>query len=67
MSTLSEALKQYVAVRRALGTKLWEPAKTLEQFVAFLKSQRANFIMLELALRWAMLPKICSGPLGRGA
>ena len=57
MSTLSEALRQYVAVRRALGAKLWEPAKTLEQFVDFLKSQRAKFITSELALRWAMLPK----------
>ena len=35
MMALQQALSQYVDVRRALGTQLTEPAKTLRQFVAF--------------------------------
>lgn len=57
MNTLRDALAQYVAVRRALGTKLQEPASRLGQFVDFLESQGAKFITTELALRWAMQPK----------
>lgn len=56
MSTLRDALVQYVAVRRALGTKLQEPARTLGQFVDFLNGQGMEFITTELALRWAMQP-----------
>ena len=57
MSTMSDALAQYLAVRRALGAKLSEPAVRLSHFVDFLKSQGAEFITTELALRWAMQPK----------
>lgn len=57
MSTMPEALAQYIAVRRALGAKLSEPAVRLNEFVDFLKSQGAEFITTELALRWAMQPK----------
>ena len=57
MSTIPEALAQYIAVRRALGAKLSEPAVRLSEFVDFLKSQSAEFITTELALRWAMQPK----------
>ena len=37
MRTLSNALREYVAVRRALGTQLQEPAMTLGHFVEFLE------------------------------
>lgn len=57
MSTLSEAMAQYIDVRRALGAKLREPAVRLDHFVGFLKDQGAEFITTELALRWAMQPK----------
>ena len=56
MSPLREALTQYVAARRALGTQLREPAVTLGQFVAFLERQGAEFITLDFALRWATAP-----------
>lgn len=56
MSALRDALMQYVAVRRALGTKLQEPARTLGQFVDSLDSQGMEFITTELTLRWAMQP-----------
>ena len=57
MSAMREALTQYVALRRALGTKLQEPARTLEYFVEFLEREGSQFITSELALRWAMEPK----------
>ncbi|MGC0776192.1 MAG: tyrosine-type recombinase/integrase [Candidatus Acidiferrum sp.] len=57
MSTMPEALAQYIAVRRALGAKLREPAVRLSEFVDFLKNQGAEFITTELALCWAMQPK----------
>ena len=58
MSALHDALTQYVALRRALGTQLQEPARTLVHFVEFLEREGAEFITSELALRWAMEPKL---------
>lgn len=57
MSALRDALTQYVALRRALGTKLQEPARTLVYFLEFLEREGAEHITSELALRWAMEPK----------
>lgn len=57
MRTLGEALTEYVAVRRALGTQLREPAVTLRHFVEFVEGHGAAFITTDLALRWAMTPK----------
>ena len=57
MSPLRDALPQYVALRRALGTKLQELARTLEHFVAFLEREESEVITSELALRWAMQPQ----------
>jgi integrase len=57
MNALRDALVQYVALRRALGSKFQEPAVTLQHFVDFLERESAEFITTELALRWAMEPK----------
>jgi integrase len=57
MSALRDALPQYVALRRALGTQLQEPARTLDQFLEFVEREGSEFITSELALRWAMEPK----------
>ena len=57
MNGLRDALPQYVALRRALGTKLQEPARTLEHFLDFLEREGSEFITSELALRWAMEPQ----------
>lgn len=54
MNTIRDALAQYVAVRRALGTQFREPAHTLGHFVDFLELEGAEFITISLALRWAM-------------
>jgi len=53
MSALREALTQYITVRRALGTRLAEPANTLQQFVSFLEQEGSSHITTALALRWA--------------
>ena len=57
MITLRDALPTYVAYRRALGTKLHEPAKTLTDFVNFMERERAAFITTDLALRRALKPQ----------
>jgi len=57
MSTLRDALTQYITVRRALGTRLREPAVTLGHFVAFLEREGAEFITNKLAIRWAREPE----------
>jgi hypothetical protein len=57
MNVLRDALPQYVALRRALGTKLQEPARTLEHFLDFLEREGSEFITSELALRWAIEPQ----------
>jgi site-specific recombinase XerD len=54
MSTIRDALEQYVVVRPALGTEFREPALTLAHFVEFLDREGAGFITIDLALRWAM-------------
>jgi site-specific recombinase XerD len=56
MTTMRKALIQYVAVRRALGAQLREPAVTLRHFVEFVERQGGSFITIDLALRWAMAP-----------
>jgi len=57
MSALHDALTLYVALRRALGTKLHEQATTLGYFVEFLEREGMDFITSALALRWAMEPQ----------
>jgi site-specific recombinase XerD len=57
MITLRNALPQYLALRRALGTKLHEPGQTLVDFVNFMERERAAFITTDLVLRWAMKPQ----------
>src|SRR6185437_15863513 len=56
MNSLDLALKEYIAIRRALGFELREVAGCLRNFVAFLKIEGASYITKELALRWATQP-----------
>ncbi len=57
MSSLRDALTEYVAMRRALGAQLRVPAAALGHFVEYLEAQGAPFITTELALRWAQTPE----------
>jgi hypothetical protein len=42
MSALRDALVQYVALRRGLGTQLQEPAMTLVHFLEFLEERERS-------------------------
>ena len=54
MSALHDALTDYLATRRALGTQLRWPESSLRRFVDFVEDQDAEFVTTELALRWAV-------------
>jgi integrase len=54
MSALHDALTEYLATRRALGTQLMWPESSLRGFVDFVEADGAEFITTELALRWAL-------------
>jgi site-specific recombinase XerD len=53
MSRLRSALKEYLALRRALGYKLYRTELQLKQFVEFAEHAGATYITTELALKWA--------------
>ena len=57
MTALRLSLAEYVAIRRAFGTQLREPAVALGHFVEFLEREGAEFITTDLALRWAQKPE----------
>lgn len=54
MSALHQALTEYVATRRALGTQLGWPESSLRRFVDFVEAEGAEFVTTELAVRWAV-------------
>jgi integrase len=56
MTTLRQAVQEYVRMRRDLGFKLREPGKALPDFVRFMEQQRASSITQALALTWAQQP-----------
>lgn len=53
MSTLRQAVAEYLTLRRGLGFKLQLPGVWLEQFVSFLEQRGASYITTQLALDWA--------------
>lgn len=56
MKILRQHLKEYVAIRRAFGTRFREPAVTLGHFIEYLEDRGAKFITTKLALAWATEP-----------
>ena len=52
MSALDDALSEYLATRRALGTQLAWPELSLRKFVSFVDAEGAAFLTTELAMRW---------------
>lgn len=56
MSALRQAVADYLAVRRALGTKLEDYDWMLGSFVAYLEAAGATTVTTELAVAWAKLP-----------
>ena len=53
MSSLHDAVEEYLAVRRALGYQIPTAATRLRGFVAYLERNAADFVTIPLALRWA--------------
>jgi integrase len=56
MNTLREAVREYLEMRRALGFKLREAGKGLDDFVRFMERRKAPYITQALALAWAQQP-----------
>jgi integrase len=56
MTTLRQAVQEYVLMRRDLGFKLHDAGKGLLDFVTFMERHRASYITQVLALAWAQQP-----------
>jgi integrase/recombinase XerD len=52
MTTLTERLDEYIAVRRSLGYDLSFPARVLRGFTAFADREGCDHITVDLFLRW---------------
>ena len=57
MSTLKQAIHDYLALRRALGFKLKKHSRFLDEFAAFLDRTGTSHITSHLALQWATEPQ----------
>ena len=57
MNTLRAAACDYLALRRALGFKLYDAGLLLEQFIDFLQANHAEAITTALAVQWATEPR----------
>jgi len=58
MTTLGHHLDNYLKLHRQLGFKFQRPSLQLPQFVRFVEQERASYVTVELALRWAAKPGI---------
>jgi len=56
MTTLRQAVQDYVRMRRNLGFKLHDAGKGLLDFARFMEQHRASYITQSLALAWAQQP-----------
>jgi len=56
MNTLRESVNDYLALRRAMGFKMFRSGKALFHFVSYLEEHEASFITTHLALEWAQQP-----------
>lgn len=56
MSSLRQALEDYLRMRRALGYKLKGPDRQLERFVTYLEQTGAETVTIENAIAWATQP-----------
>ncbi len=56
MNGLGEAVADYLALRRAVGFRLVQAERMLNDFVVFAVAENAPHLTAELALRWATRP-----------
>jgi hypothetical protein len=67
VSTLRQAVAEYLTLRRGLGFKLHRPGAWLEQFVSFLEKRGASYITTQLGIRCTKAvwrPSACEGSVG---
>lgn len=57
MKPLTDAIQDYLALRRSLGFKLRDAGAALADFAAFMEQRQAEHITTTLALEWAQLPR----------
>jgi integrase/recombinase XerD len=57
MTTLRQALREYLELRRSVGFKLETAGHLLPKFIGYLERRGIGHITTELALAWAMLPR----------
>ena len=57
MSSLRQALTDYLSMRRALGYKLERAEKLLDQFLTYLEDRGEKRVTTKTALAWARLPQ----------
>jgi integrase len=60
MKALSEAVEDYLAVRRSLGFKLTAYGRLLTDFVAYLEASGTTTVTTAAAVAWAVQPKDAS-------
>ena len=56
MTTLRQAVQDYLSLRRSLGFKLRCVGALLLKFAAFAEARGAGYVTISLALEWATLP-----------
>lgn len=57
MKTLKTGVKDYVAIKRAMGFSFERQAADLNRFCAFMKKLKQKYITAELAKKWALAGK----------
>lgn len=67
MSTLRQALEEYLQLRRSLGHQLADAARLLPRFVGYLEATGAEFVTIERALAWSQEPDAVPGTTVWGA
>lgn len=60
MTALRSALADYLALRRALGSRLERAEKLLGQFAGYLEARDASVITIAHAVAWASIPETAS-------
>lgn len=57
MKPLTQAIHDYLALRRSLGFKLRDAGMMLAKFATFMEQHDAECITTQLALDWAQQPR----------
>ena len=57
MSALTDAVEDYLCLRRALGYKLADHGRLLHGFAEYVNDRGSEHVTVELAVKWATLPK----------